>query len=264
MIDMIDAQTRLLCILGNPVYHSKSPLLHNYWISQCGFNLVYCAFNVCDLKSAICGLRALNFMGANLTIPHKIEVLQYIDSLDDEAHDAGAVNMIVNDDGELYGYNTDIYGINQTLDVSGRTVAIIGAGGAARAACKAFDTNDIFVVNRTFQRAKRLEKEFSCTAEPLKNLDAVVAQSDVIVNATSIGMFPHVEDTIVPKKSLHSHHMVLDTIYNPPITRLLRDAQSQGATIFSGLEMFLHQALKSFQIWTGILPDYEDSWNVLS
>jgi shikimate dehydrogenase len=261
---MIDTQTKLLCILGNPVFHSKSPLLHNYWIEKFGFNLVYLAFNVSDLKSTISGLRALDFMGANLTIPHKIEVLQYIDSLDTEAGEAGAVNMLVNNDGEIHGYNTDIYGINQTLDVTGRTVAIVGAGGAARAACKAFDNNDIIVVNRTFQRAKQLEKVFDCTAEPLKNLDEVVARSDVIVNATSIGMFPKVEETIVPKKSLNPDHIVFDTIYNPPITRLLKDAQSQGATIYSGLEMFLHQALKSFQIWTGILPDYEDSWKVLS
>ncbi|MGD2073257.1 MAG: shikimate dehydrogenase [Candidatus Thorarchaeota archaeon] len=261
---MIDTRTELLCILGNPVFHSKSPLLHNYWIQKFGLNLVYLAFNVFDLKSTISGLRALNFRGANLTIPHKIEVLQYIDSLDTEARHAGAVNMIVNNDGEIHGYNTDIYGINQTLDVTGRTVAIIGAGGAARAACKAFDNNEIIVVNRTFQRAKELEKVFDCTVEPLNNLEAVVVRSDVIVNTTSIGMSPNVEETIVPRKSLSPDHIVFDMIYNPPITRLLKDAQSEGATIYSGLEMFLHQALKSFKIWTGVLPDYEDSWKVLS
>lgn len=261
---MIDAQTRLLCILGNPVHHSKSPLLHNYWIEKFGLNLVYLAFNIFDLESTISGLRALNFMGANLTIPHKIEVLRYLDVIDTEARHAGAVNLIVNKNGRLHGYNTDIYGINQTLPIKGRRVVIIGAGGAARAACEAYDNNEIIVINRTFQKAKKLEKVFNCTAAPLKNLDAVVAKSDVIVNATSIGMFPNVDETIVPKKVLNPDHIVFDTIYNPPITRLLRDAESQGATIISGIEMFLHQALKSFQIWTGILPDCEDSRRVLS
>lgn len=261
---MIDAQTRLLCILGNPVYHSKSPLLHNYWIEKFGLNLVYLAFNVFDLESTISGLRALNFMGANLTIPHKINVIQYLDSLDSEAHHAGAVNLIVNKNGNLHGYNTDIYGINQTLPIKGRRVVIIGAGGAARAACEAYDNNEIIVINRTFQKAKKLERVFNCTAAPLKNLDAVVTKSEIIVNATSIGMYPRIDETIVPKKVLTPGHIVFDTIYNPPITRLLRDAESQGATIVSGIEMFLHQALKSFQIWTGILPDFKDSQRVLS
>jgi shikimate dehydrogenase len=260
---MIDTDTRVLCVLGNPVYHSKSPLLHNYWIQKFGLNLVYLAFNVSELESTISGLRALNFMGANITIPHKTKISQYLDTVDTEARHAGAVNLIVNRNGNLHGYNTDIYGINQTLQVENHNVVVIGAGGAARAVCSALHKNEITVINRAFQKARVMEKEFSCTAEPIENLDRVVGKSDVIVNATPVGMAPHAEETPVPKRLLKSHHIVFDTVYNPPITRLLRDADSKGATILSGMEMFLHQALKSFQMWTGILPDCDDSRRVV-
>ncbi|MFQ6088705.1 MAG: shikimate dehydrogenase [Candidatus Methanofastidiosia archaeon] len=254
---MIDSETKLLCLLGNPVIHSKSPYLHNALIKKYNLNLVYLAFKVFDLEMIISSLKALNFLGANITLPYKSEILKFLDVIDDDAKACRAVNTILCKNKKLYGFNTDVYGIKKALKVRDKKVLILGAGGAAKAACVALKANEIFVVNRNYERACELEKNFDCMAEPIKNLEVVVKKSDVVVNATPVGMFPNSDVSLIPKNFLKKSKIVFDMIYNPKETKLLKDAKSVGAKTISGIEMFLHQGLKSFEIWTEIFPDTE-------
>ncbi|MFQ5891936.1 MAG: shikimate dehydrogenase [Candidatus Methanofastidiosia archaeon] len=261
---MIDSETRLLCLLGKPVIHSKSPYLHNSLIKKYNLNVVYLAFKVFDFEIAVSCLKALNFLGANITLPFKSDVLEFLDSIDDDARTSGAVNTVLNKNEKLYGFNTDVYGIRKSLKVRDKKVLILGAGGGARAACVALKENEIVVVNRDFRRAKELEKNFNCRAEAFKNLNLVVRESDVVVNATPVGMYPNSDISLIPKEFLKKEHTVFDMIYNPKMTKLLKDANAVGAKTISGVEMFLHQGLKSFEIWTGIFPDTEFAEKVIS
>jgi shikimate dehydrogenase len=263
VIAVIDSETKLLCLLGNPVAHSKSPLLHNALIKRHNLNLVYLMFRTSNLDEALSGLKAINFLGANITIPYKSEAMKFLDRIDGDGKACGAINTVLNKKGKLYGFNTDVYGIRKSLNVRKRKVLVMGAGGAARAACLALKDNEVVVVNRNYSRACRLEKDFCCRAEPFKNLGAIMKKSDVVVNATPVGMFPHCDASLIPKRLFEKNHVVFDMVYNPVKTKLVRDAESCGARTISGIEMFLHQATKSFEIWTGIMPEIESARKVI-
>ncbi|MBU7032085.1 MAG: shikimate dehydrogenase [Theionarchaea archaeon] len=257
----INADTRVLCLLGDPVSHSLSPRLHNSLICHYGLNLVYVACRVTDIKSALSGLKAFNFMGANVTIPFKEAVIPYVDGIDEPARTAGAINVIAEKEGTLHGYNTDVYGIRKALPVRDKSIAILGAGGAARAACVALACNDLTVVARNEEKTLRFAREFQCRATT--DIE-IIKECDIIVNATPVGMIPHVGESPVPRELLRETDTVFDMVYTPLHTQLLVDASSVGARCISGMEMFIHQAVKSFEIWTGILPDAEHAREVLS
>lgn len=273
MRDSFFANTELIGLIGHPIKHSYSPFIQNYAFELMNLDYVYLPFDVPaeNLKGAVNGVLALGLKGLNVTLPHKEKIIKYLDELSEEASIIGAVNTIVNDHGKLIGYNTDAYGILETLlpykdKISGTKVTIIGAGGSARAVIytilRHFKPEEINIINRTHQKADTLVNDFSLKMRydsfqtfelfPPDNVD-VLKNSALIVNATTIGMFPDVEDTITDiEDSFNEEQIVFDLIYNPTKTKFLKLAELQGAKVVGGLKMLISQAAKSFELWTGV------------
>lgn len=263
----LDSRTVLFGVFGDPVSHSKSPLMLNRAFRETGINGAYAAFHIKPgtLKDAVHGIRALQFRGVNVTIPHKVEVMKYLDYIDDAAQAIGAVNTIVNEGGMLKGYNTDGIGYVRSLKeetaltLGGKRVLMLGAGGAARAIAYALaqeGVSRVSIVNRTPERAVELARAMSgyVEAEGLgaDGAAAVIGSADLVINTTSAGMFPHVEELPIDPTLLHRDLVVSDLIYNPRITALLQEASRIGARIHSGLGMFIYQGAYAFEYWTGL------------
>lgn len=263
---MISSTTQVTGLLGHPVAHSKSPQMHNSAFQHLGLDFVYLAFDVLPqlLGEAVQGIRALGMRGVNVTIPHKVEVIRYLDEISEDAQLIGAVNTIVQEEGRLIGYNTDGSGYVRslreevTLDLSQSTVMILGAGGAARAIAvqmALFPVQRLFIANRTIEMAEELAKRVQHLTEaiPLSLGDAprYMHRVDVLINTTSLGMYPHIEETPLAAEYLHEGMVVSDLIYNPRETRLLREAKARGALTHSGLSMFIYQGAEAFALWTG-------------
>ena len=267
---MISGKTRLCGVIGDPVEHSMSPVMHNAAFREAGIDYLYAPFRVkkAELGQAIEGMRALNIKGLNVTIPHKVDVIQFLDELDPLAEKIGAVNTIVNDDGVLTGYNTDATGFLQALlergiEVEGKNIVILGAGGASRAI--SFILADrgahLVILNRLLELdwaeglAKRISQIFSKEVEALelnrKNLTGALDRADILVNATSVGMSPDVDQTPVDSDLLRPGLLVFDIVYNPLKTRLLREAEIAGAKTTSGIDMLIWQGALAFEKWTG-------------
>jgi len=245
----------LFAVVGNPVSHSLSPVMHNGAFSAIGFNGMYLALERDDIKSAISGLKSLNFKGASITIPHKTTVIDFLDELDDTATRINAVNTIVNNGGRLVGHNTDCTGalraLSEGIDIKAKNVAIFGAGGAARAigfGIKMQGAHPI-IVNRSKQKGEQLSKELDAGFVPLSEVDKL--DCDVLINTTPVGMTPHVDDMCVPYTVLDKDMVVMDIVYTPLKTKLLREAEQIGCTCIDGLSMFVYQGAEQFTLWTG-------------
>jgi len=242
-------------LLGNPVHHSLSPLMHNKALEAMGINGHYSAFCVTDLARAISGIRGMNIRGASVTIPFKTDVMQYLDEIDPDAAALGAVNTIVNQRGRLAGYNTDWSGLMQAIrekiSIAGNRFVILGAGGAARAAVYGIqkEGGHPVVVNRTPEKGRALAELLDCPFHPFTELDRLSAP--VLINTTSVGLYPQVNRSPVPAGMLANYALVVDVIYNPLKTKLLQDAEAQGCKIISGLEMFVRQGAGQLKLWTG-------------
>lgn len=257
-----DAGTKVYCVIGHPVAHSLGPAMHNRALAETGVNAVYLAFDVVDLASAVAGIRALSIAGVSVTVPHKTAVMDHLDRIDETAAAIGAVNTVVNDNGTLTGYNTDAYGAVAALeehagDLSGRRVAILGAGGAARAAAfgAARKGAVIHIANRTPEKGEALAAELNASFSTLSGLGAV--ECDILVNTTSAGMHPNTDDIPVSPDSLRPGTVVMDIVYNPLATRLLSEAEKRGCKTIDGVAMFVYQGARQFQLFTGIRPPVE-------
>jgi shikimate dehydrogenase len=258
--EVISAEQNLqnYVLLGNPVAQSLSPLMHNAGLKEMGINGCYSAFYVSDLGSAICGIKGMDIRGASITIPYKVSVMEYLDEIDDDAIKIGAVNTIVNDNGRLKGFNTDWQGlmltIKELMPVKDQTFVIIGAGGAARAAVYGIKKEGglPIIVNRTMVKGKILASKLNCPFYALADFAGIKA--DCLINTTSLGMYPHTDQTPVEAILLAGYKYVIDVIYNPLKTRLLLDAEKQGCRIVSGLDMFVHQGAEQIKLWTGKEP----------
>jgi shikimate dehydrogenase len=261
--------TELYGIFGYPIGHSLSPLMHNTAFAHHGIDALYLPFAVhpSHVESAVKAIVALHIRGVNVTIPHKQAVMPWLDTLAPEARLIGAVNTIHLQDGRLYGYNTDGIGFLRSLEdaggaVAGRTALLLGAGGAARAIavqlCMA-GMRRLYLTNRTRPRAEELatflkqhlpDTDISVVAMGASSLATLLPRTDIVVNATAVGM--HADDPMVlPVTALRPQHLVCDIVYRPLHTPLLRAAQEQGAQTVDGLGMLLHQGAKAFEIWTG-------------
>jgi len=270
MSRVISGKTRLCGVIGDPVEHTMSPVMHNAAFREAGIDYLYVPFRVkkAELGQAIEGMRALNIKGLNVTIPHKVDVIQFLDELDPLAEKIGAVNTIVNDDGVLTGYNTDATGFLQALlergiEPEGKNMVILGAGGASRAI--SFILADrgahLVILNRLLELdwaeelAKRISQIFSKEVEALElnreNLTGALDRADILVNATSVGMSPDVDQTPVDSDLLRPGLLVFDIVYNPIKTRLLREAEIAGAKTTSGIDMLIWQGASAFEKWTG-------------
>ncbi|RPI68655.1 MAG: shikimate dehydrogenase [Ignavibacteriales bacterium] len=264
--------TKLLGLLGHPIKQTYSPFIHNVAIQMKELDYIYLPFDVpaANLRNALRGMVALNIKGFNITIPHKENIIQYLNNVSEEASIIGSVNTVVNELGKLNGYNTDVDGVLATLmpyrkEINGKDISVVGAGGGARAVIYAlirhFKPKKIFIINRTEQRAEALKNYFSAkmkytgikTRELFPpDLVKIFNSSKLIVNATSVGMFPDSDDVITAlSDSFVKDQLVFDLVYNPPETRLLQMAASKGAIVLDGLKMLVHQAAKSFELWTG-------------
>jgi shikimate dehydrogenase len=271
MKDSFHLNTKIIGLLGHPIKQSYSPFIHNVTVELKKLDYIYLPFDVpaANLKNALKGMIALDIKGFNITIPHKENILQFMNDVSEEASIIGSVNTVVNDDGKLSGYNTDINGILETLnpykdDILGKEVSLVGAGGSARAVIytliRYFKPSVINVINRTEQRAEALKKYFSdkMKYDGIKtkelfppDLIGIFSNSKLIINATPVGMYPGQDDIVTSlEKSFIKDQIVFDLVYNPPQTKLLNLAASRGAIPISGLKMLVHQAAKSFELWT--------------
>jgi shikimate dehydrogenase len=246
----------LFAVFGNPVAHSLSPVMHNAAFTAAGYHGVYAAICVEDIRAAVAGMRALGFRGASVTIPHKEAVLACLDELDPAAARIKAVNTIVNDGGVLKGCNTDgegaIRALTGSVALAGRTVAVIGAGGAARALADGVTAQGgtPVIYNRSTPRGEALAADLGVDFKPLADFTA--EGCDILVNTTPVGMSPHAEATPVPRARLRPGLVVMDMVYNPLRTRLLQDAVAVGCSAIDGLAMFVHQGARQFELWTGL------------
>lgn len=264
----INSKTQLCGVIGNPVEHSLSPAIHNAAFQHLDLNFVYLAFPVEDVAGTIHGIRALgNIRGFSITIPHKVSFVPYLDKLDETARHIGAINTIVKRDGLLVGYNTDALGSLRALDaaqvnLSGKEILILGSGGAARAIAFSLALNrqisglTILGIEEKerVQLAEDLRKgtKIAIMDSPLtvKSLSSAIARSQLMIHCTPLGMHPNHDKTCVSKDLIKPHIVVMDIVYNPLETRLLREAKEVGCQTIRGIDMFLYQAVAQFELWT--------------
>ncbi|MHA1649761.1 MAG: shikimate dehydrogenase [Candidatus Helarchaeota archaeon] len=264
----ITGKTKLCILIGNPVEHSMSPKMHNAAFQELGLDYVYVALRVDNdkVKEAIEGIRAFNIKGANVTVPHKIKAMQYLDEIDPVAENIGAINTILNRDGYLYGTNTDGIGAVRSLqeenvDLKNKKIVMIGAGGVARPISYNFapDAKD-FVLFDIAQNAVQnltdeLNKKLGGNIRGYKSDPAIIAKelqdADIFINATPVGMYPNINHSVIPKELLRKDLVVFDVVYNPLETKLLKDAKAVGAKAISGVMMLVYQGVAAFELWTG-------------
>ena len=255
----IDGSTKVYGIIGNPVTHSKSPVMQNSAFAALAENRVYVPLPVIDLAAALSGLRGLGLWGASVTIPHKEAILPLLDSVDPLAKRIGAVNTIkvVETAGgrQLHGYNTDWIGANRALaeriEPAGKRAIVLGAGGSARAI--GFGLREagatVTLCSRTEKRGRALAEDLGCDWYSLADLTDL--HGDILINATSVGMQPDVDATLIRQQALGGYSVVMDIVYAPLKTRLLREAEAAGCITVNGLEMLLYQGVAQFELWTG-------------
>jgi shikimate dehydrogenase len=255
---MINQHTRLYGVAGYPISQSLSPAIHNAAFTACGLNAVYLAFETKDIDGCLRGVRALGIKGMSITLPHKSAVIPLLDDVDGLAEKIGAVNTIVNEGGLLVGYNTDAIGalraLEEKTELSGKNCLIIGAGGAARAIGFILRERGIKlqIANRSNKKGQELAHALESPLIALGELENTTA--DILIHTTPVGMFPKEGDCIVAEGVLKKGMVVMDIVYNPLDTTLLKTARSRGCVTVDGLGMFIHQGAEQFRRWTGIEP----------
>ncbi len=270
----INSLTKLYCLIGNPVTKSLSPSIHNYLFDNEKENAVYMAFNIekKDLKNAINGFKAINVKGFNVTIPYKIDIINFIDQLSYESELIGAVNTVKIDNGKLIGYNTDGLGFLKTFEernisLKGKNVLILGAGGAAQSISLTVaneGVKSLTILNRTVSKSKKLiEKiknkfpEIETSYGSLNEIHIDLKKIDVLINCTSVGMYPEVDKMPIEINGFNKNVIVYDIIYKPLETKLVKSAKKEGMIAIGGLDMLIYQALLSDEIWLGRKLDIE-------
>ena len=269
---MINGWTELYGIIGNPIRHSLSPMIHNGAFKRLGWNAVYLTFEIKNLEEALRGIRGLGVRGVSVTHPFKTNVIPFLDKVEGLAKKIGAVNTIVNREGKLIGYNTDCDGaleaLEEKMDLRKKRVVLLGAGGAARAIGFGLKERNcqMIMANRSRDRGEALSRELKCHFIPMSSLVKMKAgelEADVVINTTSLGMVPRERETPFPKKLLRKGMMVMDIVYEPLQTKLLREAKEKGCLTINGLEMLVRQGVAQFMIWTGKRPDLKQIRNDL-
>lgn len=265
------ANTELIGLLGFPIKQSYSPFIHNVAAELTGTKILYLPFEVhsSNLKDAVKGMVALGIRGFNVTVPHKVKVLDYLNKSSEEVAVIGAANTIVNDLGKLTGFNTDVHGINVSLTpfksaINGNDVAIFGSGGSARAVIytllRYYKPKKIYLINRTEDHSESLKQHFknkmrfdAISTKALNDPNSIdlLNSCSLIVNATPVGMYPNDGDSIISLPQVFvKDQVVFDLVYNPIKTKFLQLAEANGAKIINGLTMLVEQAGKSFTLWT--------------
>jgi len=272
---LISGKTAVCGVIGDPIEHTMSPVMHNAAFKKLGLDYLYVPFRVRkeELGRAVEGMRALNIRGLNVTIPHKVAIIPLLDKLDPLVEKIGAVNTIVNDGGVLTGYNTDATGFLQALleevEPEGKNIVILGAGGASRAVSFILAERgaSLVILNRQLELdwaeelARRISQSFNKEVKALilneENLAVMLERADVLVNATSVGMSPKIDETPVPARLLKPGLIIFDILYNPVKTRLMKEAEVAGAQTIGGLDMLVWQGALAFEKWTGHKAPYD-------
>ena len=268
---MISGETKIYGLIGNPVEHSVSPAMHNAAFDSMGLDCAYIPFRVQEgsLTTAIHAIKALNIYGVNVTIPHKVAIIPLLDELEALAQKIGAVNTIINNNGKLKGYNTDAGGflnalLQKGVEPSAKKAVVIGAGGVSRAISftMAEMGAEISILNRrqeigwAVELATTISQSFKKEVKALElnddNLTTALYSADILVNATSIGMSPDINQSPVPSALLKAEMVVFDAVFNPLRTRLLAEAESIGALTVNGIDMLVWQGALAFELWTGV------------
>jgi len=268
-IRSIGTKTKFCSVIGNPVSHSLSPAIHNAGYAALGLDFVYVANRVEDVKSTLAGMRALeNFRGMSITIPHKIEAIQYVDSISDVDLAIGSINSVVNENGKLEGFNTDGPGALKALEDAGvdlnqKSVLMIGAGGASRAIAFTLawhpGIKDVTLLDIDQNMLDALGNDLKARSRATiytrtmndETLAAAMQTADIIVHCTPVGMHPKENASLIAQELFRKGQVVFDIVYTPLETKLLKDAKSCGLKTVSGVEMFIHQAALQFERFTG-------------
>lgn len=259
-------EMRTYCLIGDPVSHSLSPAMHNAAFKSLSMDDVYIAYKVSshELESSVESLRSVKISGFNVTIPHKIAVLQYLDEVDLLSRKAGAVNTVASIDGRFKGFNTDIQGflqplLNRGIDFRGLSVLLFGAGGSARAVVASLSSvtgiSKLVVANRTYNKSSELSKQaelqgLTSSVSMIEEAKGMAKRFDLIVNATSVGLQSN--ESILDSEDIDGSSTVYDLVYRPVMTKLLENAREKGARVIYGYEMLLEQGAQAFEIWTGL------------
>jgi shikimate dehydrogenase len=273
---MITSMTKVCGLIGDPVAHSVSPAMHNAAFECLKLDYIYLPFRVKNehLKKAIEGAQSLSIRGLNVTIPHKVDIIPLLNELDPPTERIGAVNTIVNDKGNLKGYNTDASGFMEALLQGGfkpqnKKAVVLGAGGASRAVCFALAESgaEVIILNRQQEMhwavglavsvSELCQRQVNALELIEDNLRASLEDAELLVNATSVGMSPDAGQTPVGKKLLKPGMVVFDVVFNPLKTRLLAEAEEAGAKTISGIDMLVWQGALAFKLWTGLKPPVE-------
>ena len=268
-------------IIGYPLSHTLSPSMHNFIYQKLGIDVEYKKWEISpnNLKSHIEKINNENFIGANITVPYKEKIVPLLDEIRNEAKFTGAVNTIVKNNNKLIGYNTDVYGIEQTLDIKLKNdvinnAVIFGAGGAAKAALFVLlqrGLNNLTIVNRTKSNALKMISKFNnvnydqtiITLNEKSQIKSACLSADLIINTTILGMKGSGYEDISPIDStfIDSNSVIFDMVYNPTKTPLIKIALERNANIIEGLNMLVYQAIKSIELWTGVRPSFDDMYS---
>lgn len=265
----IGASTQFCVVIGNPVGHTLSPAIHNAAYEALDLDFVYVACRVEDVAGALAGMRALgNFRGMSVTIPHKSEVIKHVDEVAEVDRNIGSINTVVKEDDRLFGFSTDGPGAVKALhdagvEVAGKRVLMLGAGGATRAIAftlawqeaprelMILDIDDRLLRELTDDLSNRTRSNISGAMLDHSSLAQAMARADIVIHCTPVGMHPKVDASLIPAELLEPHQVIFDVVYTPVETKLLKDARSRGLRTISGIEMFVNQAVLQFERFTG-------------
>jgi len=264
---VISGTTKICGVIGDPIEHTLSPIMQNAAFEAMELDYAFLAFKVQvkEVGNAINGMRALNIHGFNVTMPHKNAVIKYLDEIDPTAKTIASVNTILNKDGRLFGFNTDGVGALNALEqngvsIKGKKVLLLGAGGAGKAIAYTLsqESDEFVILNRTPKQAEELsailkqkfKKKIKAGTFSPESIKDNIADADVLINATSVGMAPNPDQTPTLSEWLKPELVVMDIIYNPLETKLSKDAKAAGAKVISGVEMLIYQGAASFEILT--------------
>lgn len=266
----ISATTQFCAVIGNPVGHTLSPAIHNAAFQALDLDFVYVACQVEDVKGAMAGMRALgNFRGMSVTIPHKTEVMNYVDEVAEVDRNIGSINTVIHEDGKLIGFSTDGPGALKALsgadvDIDGKKVLMLGAGGATRAIaftlCWQGKLRELSILDIDVDLLNRLTHDLAAKTDTSvqgnlftdTSLAKEMADADIVIHCTPVGMHPKVDASLVPLELFRSEQVIFDVVYTPLRTKLLADAQAKGLKTISGIEMFVNQAVLQFERFSGV------------
>lgn len=269
-MEHINSATRLCALIGNPVAHSISPVIHNNLSRLCGVNLAYVTLKVeeGDVKEAVKGAYALNMLGMNVTVPHKQTVIEALADIDPLAKAIGAVNTLVRTDKGYKGYNTDILGLKRELNESGlelkgKPVVILGAGGAARAIaflCADSGASEVNILNRTVEKAEEIANAVNnnlnidtVRAMNINDYDKIKESGYLVIQTTSVGLHPHDDDAVITDIEFYKRASAgVDIIYNPAETKFMKLMKEARKVSYNGLKMLLYQGVEAFELWNNI------------